>query len=128
MKYARTATNVAGASGHVPVKAERASLAGLFNRRLEDDLIVLDDEWLQTSGVQRQLEFEGFQLRWVTTDKLRSNLADGWQYVTVSYYLWWVRRVRRRLGRRHQYLLKRGRSFRSRDGGYQIRATSSGPV
>lgn len=93
-------------------------MGSLFKRTLKEDLIVLDNEWLQKSGVQRQLEFEGFQLRWVTTEKLDANLADGWQYVTVSYYLWWLRRVRRRLGRRNQYLLKRGKSFRSRDSGY----------
>lgn len=90
-----------------------ASLADFFKRKLDDDLMVYRDSWLKESGVQRQLEFEGFQLRWVTTDKVDANLADGWQYVTVPHYLWWHRHVRRRQGPRYQYLLKRMKSSRS---------------
>ncbi len=93
------------------------SIAGLFKRKLDADLIVIGDDWLSESGVQQQLEFEGFQLRWVTDNKLDTNLADGWHYVTVSRYFWWHRRVRRRHGPRSQYLLKRARSLRSRDNG-----------
>ena len=90
----------------------------LFTRTLDRDIIVRGDDWLAESGIQHQLEHEGFQLRWVTTSKLEANLADGWDYVTVSHYLWWRRRVRRRQGPRNQYLLKRQRSFRSRDSAY----------
>jgi hypothetical protein len=95
-----------------------ASFGDIFKRKLDADLIVLADDWLRESGVQRQLEFEGFQLRWVTTDKLEVNLREGWEYATVSRYLWWHRRVRRRYGTRNQYLLKRGKSFRSGGTGY----------
>lgn len=94
------------------------SFGNLFTRQLDADLIVVSDDWLKQSGIQQQLEHEGFQLRWVTTNKLDENIAEGWLYVTVSRYLWWRRRVRRRHGPRNQYLLKRGKSFRSRDGGY----------
>ena len=93
-----------------------ASFGQFFKRTLDADLIVLGDDWLKESGVQRQLEFEGFQLRWVATNKLDVNFGDGWQYVTVPRYLWWMRRVRRRHGAQHQYLLKKGKSFRSQTG------------
>lgn len=96
--------------------ASRASFGNLFRRKLDADMIVFGDSWLSESGVQQQLEFEGYQLRWVTTNKLGDNLDDGWQYVTISRYLWWQRRVRRRHGPRVQYLMKRAKSFRSRDG------------
>ena len=95
-----------------PARSDRSSLGNLFKRKLDRDLIIFGDGGLRDSGIQQQLEFEGFQLRWVTTDRVDENLADGWQYVTVSRYLWWHRRVRRRHGQRNQYLLKRVRSFR----------------
>lgn len=94
------------------------SFGNFFKRTLDVDMIVLGDAWLRESGVQQQLEFEGYQLRWVGTNKLDLNLGDGWQYVTVSHYLWWLRRVRRRQGPQIQYLLKRVRSLRSRDSAY----------
>jgi hypothetical protein len=93
-----------------------ASFSHFFKRTLDADMIVLGDDWLKDSGVQRQLEFEGFQLRWVATNRLDLNFGDGWQYVTVPRYLWWKRRVRRRHGAQHQYLLKKGKSFRSQTG------------
>lgn len=118
MKHAqsRRATNPSG-STTPRTKADSFSIAGLFRRKLDADLIVVGDDWLGASGVQQQLEFEGFQLRWVTDSKLDETLADGWRYVTVSHYLWWHRRVRRRHGPRSQYLLKRAKSFRSRGNG-----------
>ena len=95
----------------------RSSLGNPFKRKLDDDMIVVGDGWLSESGVQQQLEFEGYQLRWVTTNRLDVNVAEGWQYVTVSRFLWWYRRVRRRHEGRIQYLLKRARSFRTLDAG-----------
>jgi len=87
-------------------------LAKLTTRQLDTDIVVLDDEWLRDSGVQHQLEFDGFQLRWTSTTRVFSNLQDGWLYVTVPYYFWWRRRVRRRHGKETQYLLKRVKSSR----------------
>jgi hypothetical protein len=95
-----------------------------FKRTLDVDMVVLGDRWLRESGVQQQLEFEGYQLRWVGTNKLDLNLGDGWEYVTVPRYLWWLRRVRRPHGPQTQYLLKRGRSFRSRDSAYRVETAS----
>jgi hypothetical protein len=92
------------------------SFSRFFKRMLDEDMIVLGDGWLKQSGVQRQLEFEGYQLRWVPTNRLDLNSGDGWQYVTVPHYLWWMRRVRRRHGAQHQYLMKKGKSFRSQTG------------
>lgn len=89
-----------------------ASFSHFFKRTLDEDMIVRGDAWLKESGVQRQLEFEGFQLRWVAASKLDSNFGDGWEYVTVPHYLWWMRRVRRRYGTQNQYLLKKAKSSR----------------
>lgn len=112
MKYAQPRPRRSSTS-RTPVRpTRRLGLGDLFKRELDRDLVVVGDGWLKDSGVQRQLEFEGFQLRWVGTNKLDVNLADGWEYVTVSHYLWWYRRVRRRQGSQTQYLLKRVRSFR----------------
>ena len=90
-------------------------MANFFKRELDADadLVVRGDSWLKESGVQQQLEFEGYQLRWVPSKRLDVNVADGWQFVLVSHYLWWKRRVRRRYGPQNQYLLKRTRSFRA---------------
>lgn len=71
-----------------------------------------DEGWLRSSGIQQQLEFEGYQLRWVSTNKVKENLAEGWRHVTVKHRMWWLRHVRRRHGGQNQYLLKRTRSFR----------------
>lgn len=99
--------------GAAVTTAARSSLSDLFKRKLDDDMIVSGDTWLSESGIQQQLEFEGYQLRWVAENRLDVNVAEGWQYVTVSRFLWWYRRVRRRHEGRVQYLLKRVRSFRS---------------
>jgi len=88
-------------------------LANFFKRELDEDLVVRGDAWLKESGTQQQLEFEGYQLRWAPANRLTVNIADGWQYVLVSRYLLWKRRVRRRHGPQNQYLLKRVRSFRA---------------
>lgn len=93
-----------------------ASFTHFFKRMLDEDMIVLGDSWLKESGVQQQLEFEGYQLRWVQANRLDVSLADGWDHVTTPHYLWWMRRVRRRQGAQHQYLMKKGKSFRSRTG------------
>ena len=93
-----------------------ASFSHFFKRTLDADMIVLGDDWLKESGVQQQLEFEGYQLRWAPTQRLDTNFGDGWEYVTVPHYLWWMRRVRRRFGAQHQYLLKKGKSLRSQSG------------
>jgi hypothetical protein len=90
--------------------------AHFFKRDLETDLVVRGDDWLKESGVQRQLEFEGYQLRWVNTDRLDANFADGWSYVTVAHYLWWTKRIRRRHGAQNQYLLRRIKSLRGSAG------------
>lgn len=92
------------------------SFSHFFKRTLDADMIVLGDDWLKESGVQQQLEFEGYQLRWVPANRLDLNFGDGWQHVTVRHYLWWMRRVRRRHGAQHQYLMKKGKSFRSQSG------------
>ena len=89
-----------------------ALLSSLFKRELDTDVVVRGDHWLKESGVRQQLEFEGYQLRWVNTGRLDVNLKDGWKYVTVSHYLWWTKRVRRRHGDQNQYLLKRMKSLR----------------
>ena len=99
----------------LPEMRTTSLLGNLFKRTLDHDMIVFDDVWLSQSGVQQQLEHEGYRLRWVTTNKLEVNLADGWEYVTVAHYIYWRRRVRRRSDARIQYLIKRGRSFRDRD-------------
>ncbi|MGH9460588.1 MAG: hypothetical protein ACRD1X_05195 [Vicinamibacteria bacterium] len=87
-------------------------LAHFFKRELGTDVVVRGEEWLKKSGVQQQLEFEGYQLRWVNRDRLDVNFADGWNYVTVPHYLWWTKRVRRRHGPQDQYLLRRVKSLR----------------
>lgn len=89
-----------------------ALFAGFFRRELDTDVVAHGDDWLKNSGIQQQLEFEGYQLRWVNTSRLDVNFADGWQYVTVSHYLWWTKRIRRRHGAQNQYLLKRVKSLR----------------
>jgi hypothetical protein len=93
-----------------------ASFGYFFKRTLDEDLIVRGDAWLRESGVQQQLEHQGFQLRWVASNKLISNFGEGWLYVTVPHHLWWKRRVRRRYGAQNQYLLKKTKSFRSQTG------------
>ncbi|HEY7819855.1 MAG TPA: hypothetical protein VIG29_16660 [Vicinamibacteria bacterium] len=101
------------------VSAELGFLAPFrhfFKRMLDEDKIVQGDYWLKKSGVQQQLEFEGFQLRWVEANRLDLSVGDGWNHVTVPHYLWWIRRVRRRHSGQHQYLMKKEKSFRSRTG------------
>ncbi|MGH9321655.1 MAG: hypothetical protein ACRD3V_17425, partial [Vicinamibacteria bacterium] len=97
-----------GSHEHRPL----TSFTNFLKRELDTDVVVRGDDWLKESGVQQQLEFEGYQLRWVNTNRLDVNLADGWRYVTVPHYLWWMKRVRRRYGAQNQYLLKRVKSFR----------------
>jgi hypothetical protein len=75
-----------------PEEGAVGRLANFFKRELDDDLVVRGDAWLKESGAQQQLEFEGFQLRWVPSNRLTVNVADGWQHVLVSHYLWWKRR------------------------------------
>ena len=89
-----------------------AQIRNFFTRELDDDVVVRGDKWLKESGMQQQLEFEGYQLRWVSSSRVDVNLADGWRYVTVRHYFWWMKRVRRRHGPQNQYLLKRIKSFR----------------
>lgn len=93
-----------------------ASFSHFFKRMLDEDMIVHGDAWLKESGVQQQLEFEGYQLRWVAANRLDLNFGDGWDHVTSPHYLWWMRRVRRRHGAQHQYLMKKAKSFRFRTG------------
>jgi hypothetical protein len=88
----------------------------LFQRTLDADMIVRSDDWLKESGVQQQLEFEGYQLRWAPANRLGVNFGDGWQHVTVRHYFWWMRRVRRLHGAQQQYLLKKVKTFRSLTG------------
>jgi hypothetical protein len=90
-----------------------ASIANFFKREIDQDLVVRGDAWLKESGLQRQLEFEGYQLRWAPMNRVALNIADGWQHALVPHYRWWKRRVRRRFGTQDQYLLKRVRSFRA---------------
>jgi hypothetical protein len=89
-----------------------ALFANFFKRELDTDVVVRGDDWPKKSGIQQQLEFEGYQLRWVSTNRLDVNFADGWGYVTVPHYLWWTKRVRRHHGPQNQYLLKRVKSLR----------------
>ena len=93
-----------------------ASCRHFFKRMLDEDKIVQGDYWLKKSGVQQQLEFEGFQLRWVQENRLTLSVGDGWNHVTVPHYLWWIRRIRRRHGGQTQYLMKKVKSFRSSAG------------
>ncbi len=93
-----------------------ASFSRFFTRLLDEDMIVHGDSWLKESGVQQQLEFEGYQLRWVQANRVDLSLGDGWGHVTAPRYLWWMRRIRRRHGAQHQYLMKKGKSFRSQSG------------
>jgi len=87
-------------------------LGALLHRSLNEDVLAQGDDWLKNNGLQRQLEFEGYQLRWTNADRLDLNLKDGWELVRVSHCLWWQRRVRRGHAGENQYLLKRTRSSR----------------
>ena len=91
-------------------------LAHLFKRELDTDVVVRGEDGLKSSGIQQQLEFEGYQLRWVNRDRLDVNFKDGWMYATVPHYVWWMKRIRRRHGEQDQYLLKRVKSLRGRVG------------
>ena len=79
----------------------------IFVRTLDEDLIAHGKNWLLQSGLHRQLEMEGYRLRWVDRQGTSMNLRNGWEYVTVSYLLWWRRRVRRPNRPENQYLMKR---------------------
>ena len=76
----------------------------IFVRTLDDDLVAYNKNWLVSSGLGRQLDVEGYRLRWVDRQGVYESLRKGWDYVTVSHLLWWRRRVRRP---RSQYLMKR---------------------
>jgi len=91
----------------------RSLLRALLHRSLDEDVLAQGEDWLKNNGLQRQLEFEGYQLRWANADRLDLNFKDGWEPVRVSHFLWWQRRVRRAHAGEHQYLLKRTRSSRS---------------
>ena len=79
----------------------------IFVRTLDEDLVAHDKNWLLQSGLHRQLEMEGYRLRWVDRHGANENLHNGWEYVTVSHLLWWRRRVRRPNRPQSQYLMKR---------------------
>lgn len=106
--------NVQGSNGH---RRERPSTKGspgigsLFNkifvRTLDEDLVAYNKDWLANSGLHRQLNMEGYRLRWVDRNGANQNLHKGWEYVTVSHLVWWRRRVRRPNRPENQYLMKR---------------------
>jgi hypothetical protein len=79
----------------------------IFIRTLEEDLVAYDKNWLLHSGLHRQLEMEGYRLRWVDRHGAHENLRNGWEFVTVSHLLWWRRRVRRPNRPQSKYLMKR---------------------
>ena len=79
----------------------------IFVRRLDEDLVAHNKNWLVHSGLGRQLDMEGYRLRWVDRQKANEVIRNGWEYVTVSYLLWWRRRVRRANRPQSQYLVKR---------------------
>lgn len=79
----------------------------IFFRTLDEDLIADNKNWLLHSGLGRQLEVDGYRLRWVDRHGARKNLRNGWEFVTVSHLLWWRRRIRRANESRSQYLMKR---------------------
>lgn len=112
MRHAQP-TRFPDASRHpVSERGPIGMLTRLFRRELDTDVVVHGDDWLKKSGVQQQLEFEGYQLRWVNRDRLDVNFADGWSYATISHYVWWTKRIRRRHGPDDQYLLRRVKSLR----------------
>ena len=82
-------------------------LRKLIDRTLDEDLVVYNGDWMIRTRVCRQLEMEGYRLRWVSHEKTAVSLLDGWEYVLVPHLLWWRRRVRRPHRPRSQYLLKR---------------------
>jgi hypothetical protein len=85
----------------------------IFFRTLDEDLVTHSKDWLVQSGVGRQLEVEGYRLRWVDRLSARKNLRDGWEFVTVSHLLWWRRRVRRTSQPGGQYLMKRLKALKT---------------
>jgi hypothetical protein len=64
-----------------------ASFRHFFERMLDEDKIIQGNAWLEKSRVQQQLEFEGFQLRWVQANRVDLSALDGWDHVTVPHYL-----------------------------------------
>ena len=85
-------------------------LGSLFSkiiiRTLDEDLVAHNKNWLVHSGLGRQLDVEGYRLRWVDRLGANENLRNGWEFVTVSHLLWWRRRIRANRPR-SQYLMKR---------------------
>ena len=79
----------------------------IFVRTLDEDVVANNKDWLANSGLHRQLNMEGYRLRWVDRNGANQNLHKGWEYVTVSHLVWWRRRVRRPNRPENQYLMKR---------------------
>lgn len=85
----------------------RSLFSKIFARTLDEDLVTYNKNWLVHSGLHRQLDMEGYRLRWVDRQGANENLRTGWEYVTVSHLIWWRRRIRRANRPRSQYLMKR---------------------
>ena len=83
----------------------------IFTRLLDQDLVAYDKNWLVQNNLQRQLEGEGYRLRWVSLPHVRERLREGWEYVTVPYHFWWRKRVRRPNRPQSQYLFKRAKNL-----------------
>jgi hypothetical protein len=79
----------------------------IFFRTLDEDLVAHNENWLVRSGLGRELQGEGYRLRWVDRQGVIEKMRNGWEYVTVSHLLWWRRRIRRDNESRNQYLMKR---------------------
>ena len=83
----------------------------VFVRTLDEDLVTYNKNWIVRSGVARQLDMEGYRLRWVDRQGANEVIRNGWEHVTVSHLLWWRRRVRRASRPQSQYLMKRSKAL-----------------
>jgi hypothetical protein len=91
----------------------RSLLNKILVRTLDEDLVAQSKDWLANSGLHRQLDREGYRLRWVDRQGVIEKLHNGWEYVTISHLIWWRRRIRRPTRPQIQYLMKRSRALPS---------------
>ena len=86
-------------------------LGKVFTRTLDSDLVARDEKWLIHTRLYRQLDMDGYRLRWMNRQRARESTRDGWEYVTVPYRVWWRQRVRRLCRPESMYLMKRLRAL-----------------
>ena len=56
----------------------------IFVRTLDEDLVANNKNWLVHSGLGRQLDVEGYRLRWVDRQGANENLRNGWEYASTG--------------------------------------------